>query len=86
MPIFEIRALPQKPGVDPQSAMKNLCREIAALMRIPEHQVWATWEPIIPGNYVEGGKSAEVQPDSTHPSLINLVAFEGRDASLINNL
>ena len=86
MPIFEIKALPQKPGVDHQEAMKKLCLEIAALMKLPEHQVWATWDFIEPGNYVEGGKTADVQPDSTHPPIVNLLAFEGRPETLMEEV
>lgn len=86
MPIFEIKALPQKQGVNQHAVMKKLCQEIAALMKLPEHQVWATWQPIAPGNYVEGGKGAEVQPESTHPPIVNLIAFEGRPESLMEQV
>ncbi|MBL7670318.1 MAG: hypothetical protein JNM39_07510 [Bdellovibrionaceae bacterium] len=86
MPIFEIRALPQKPGVNHQAAMKRLCCEIATIMKISERQVWATWAPILPGDYLEGGNSANIQPDSTHPPIVNLVAFEGRPESLIEKV
>jgi hypothetical protein len=86
MPIFEIKALPQKMGIDPQVVMKKLCLEIATVMKIPEHQVWATWDPILPGHYVEGGVSADVQPNSTHPPIINLIAFEGRPDSLMEKV
>lgn len=86
MPIFEIKALSQKQGIDRQKAMKTLCQEIAAIMKLSEHQVWATWTSILPGDYVEGGNSAETQPDSTHPPIVNLIAFEGRPDSLVENV
>ena len=86
MPIFEIKALPQKKDIDPQVVMKKLCQEIAALMKLSENQVWAIWEPILPGHYVEGGNSAELQPESTHPPIVNLISFEGRPEQLMERV
>jgi hypothetical protein len=86
MPVFEIKALPQKSGVLPQVALKKLCCEIATLMQISESQVWATWQTIEPGLYVEGGVAAELQPDKTHPPIVNLIAFEGRPQALMEKV
>jgi hypothetical protein len=86
MPIFEIKALPQGPGIDIQAAMKRLCIEIAALMKVSEHQVWATWQIIEPGWFVEGGKAADIQPPDTHAPIVNLIAFEGRDPALMEQV
>ena len=86
MPIFEIKALQQKTGVNTREAMKKLCKEIASLMKLPEHQVWATWHSIESGDFIEGGNSAEVQPDSTHPPIVNLIAFEGRSPELMEQV
>lgn len=66
--------------------MKKLCRETATLMKISENQVWATWVTIAPGNYVEGSIAEEKQPTLTHPPIVNLLAFEGRPQSLIEQV
>ncbi len=86
MPIFEIKALPQKPGVDQQTAMKKLCLEVAALMKLAENQVWATWNTIHPGHFIEGDRAVYEQPEATHPPIVNLIAFEGRDAKLMESV
>jgi hypothetical protein len=86
MPVIQINALPQKPGVDPQAVMKSLCRSLAAVMGLKEKQIWATWETIQPGMFVEGSVAALVQPEATHPPVVNLIAFEGRPKELINRM
>ena len=54
MPVFEIRALKQKSGFDPVPVMKRLCSRVAQVMKVDPSHVWATWEEIKPGWYVEG--------------------------------
>jgi phenylpyruvate tautomerase PptA (4-oxalocrotonate tautomerase family) len=78
MPIIEIKALPQKEGIDTAAAMKTICVRLADKMGLEPKQVWATWTAIAPGSYTEGELQAKVQPYSTHPPLVTMLAFEGK--------
>lgn len=86
MPILEIKALPQKPDIDVTACLKAICCAVADAVSIPRNHIWGTWESIKPGHYVEGDKSADVQMRSTHPPLVNVIAFEGRSQEDIETM
>lgn len=78
MPIVEIRALPQSPPVDEQAVLARVCRDLAKVDGCPERQVWATWEEIPAGRFVEGDVPVATQPRDTHPPMVRVMAMEGR--------
>jgi phenylpyruvate tautomerase PptA (4-oxalocrotonate tautomerase family) len=86
VPIIEIRALPQRPDVDRRAALSTLCTAVASQVDMPAHAVWGTWQELAPGDYVEGANAPSVQPDSTHPPLVRLFAFEGRSQPTIEKM
>lgn len=77
MPILHVRALPQKYPTKINGALKNTCLAIAEFYKCDPSQVWATWEEIRPGWYVEGDKDFNVQPNESHPPIAQLTCFEG---------
>jgi hypothetical protein len=83
MPVIHIRALPQQPGVDVAGTMKRACSVVAEHMKAPPHAVFATWETV--AHFVEGDNEAQVQPRSTHPPIVQLLAFQGRTNEAIEN-
>jgi phenylpyruvate tautomerase PptA (4-oxalocrotonate tautomerase family) len=83
MPVIQIRALPQQPGVDVATTMKRSTAVVAELMKAPPQAVFCTWETIPAGQYVEGDRDASVQPRNTHPPQVSLLAFEGRTSETI---
>ncbi|MEK7483746.1 MAG: hypothetical protein AABZ60_05370 [Planctomycetota bacterium] len=84
MPIIQIRALPQKSGIDIPHVLQTSCVEVANVMQIPVHHIWANWETL--QNYVEGDRSVSIQPESTHPPIVQLIMFEGRSVALIEKI
>ena len=86
MPILQIRALPQKDPSQVQDAMKATCVVIAEVYGCASEQVWATWETIEPGLYVEGETAADEQPAASHPPIARLVCFEGKSSEAIERL
>jgi hypothetical protein len=83
MPILHVRALPQKDSARIQAALKQACQAIAEAYGCKPEQVWATWEEIRPGFYVEGGNAADSQPAESHPPIAELICFEGKSAEAI---
>lgn len=83
MPILQVRALPQKNPVRIPQALKKATAAIAAAYGCPPSQVWATWQELRPGWYVEGSQSANLQPNATHPPIAELICFEGKPQEVI---
>jgi phenylpyruvate tautomerase PptA (4-oxalocrotonate tautomerase family) len=86
MPVIQIRALPQREGVDVKKALAALCAAVAEVYGCESAHVWATWQCIEPGRYVEGGSGAGLQPEDTHPPIVDILCFEGRSPELIESL
>ena len=86
MPVLQIKALPQKDPSRVQAAMKATCRAIAEVYPCTTQQVWATWETIEPGHYVEGDTAADEQPMGSHPPIARLVCFEGKSPQEIEQI
>jgi phenylpyruvate tautomerase PptA (4-oxalocrotonate tautomerase family) len=86
MPVLDIRALPQKPGVDAQAALKRVCTELAQMLGERPTGTWGTWVELLPGSYTEGDDAPAVQPDATHPPLVRLFAFEGKSRETVERM
>lgn len=86
MPVISIRALPQAPGVDRAAAMSKATTAVAAVLGIDARRVWATWTEVEPGLFVEGDVVAQVQPQTTHPPIVDIIAFEGRPPELVERI
>ncbi len=86
MPILHVRALPQHDESKIGPALEKTCKAIASFYNCDPSQVWATWEEIKPGFYVEGEQGAELQPQSTHPPIAQLTCFEGSSDKDIEEL
>ena len=83
MPILRVRGLPQRHPELIQAALSKTCHAIAEVAGCKPQHVWATWEELKPGMYVEGSDAAEVQPAETHPPIAELLSFEGRSSEQI---
>lgn len=83
MPILEVRALPPPVPERVPEILQQLCRATADALQCDRDGVWATWETIAPGRYVEGDRPASTQPAGTHPPLVRVLLFEGRPPSLV---
>jgi phenylpyruvate tautomerase PptA (4-oxalocrotonate tautomerase family) len=86
MPVLHVRALPQTHPERIENVLKETCMAIAEAYGCEPEQVWATWEEIKPGYYVEGRNSAPTQPDNTHPPIAQLICFEGKSANQIEKV
>lgn len=86
MPILHVRALPQKDSSKITAALKKTTVAISEVYGCSPQQVWATWEEIKTGWYVEGESEASMQPGETHPPIGELTCFEGRSAKEIEKL
>ena len=79
MPIVEIRSLPPKDPTKIPEMLKRCAVDGARAFAIPESKVWALFEEVRPGWYVEGSAEAPHPGDSTHPPLVLVRALSGRD-------
>ena len=86
MPVVRIQALPQPDSIDVARVLTAVTSELAALLEEHPSGPWATWETIRPGRYAEGSTTAEQQPRATHPPLVTLTVFEGREPELVERM
>ena len=86
MPILHVRALPQKDSSKIAPALKKTTVAISEVYGCSPQHVWATWEKMKPGFYVEGENEASEQPNDTHPPICELICFEGRSADEVEKL
>jgi phenylpyruvate tautomerase PptA (4-oxalocrotonate tautomerase family) len=86
MPILEVKALPQRSSETVTKALQTTCLALAEVCGCHPNQVWATWEEIRPGCYVEGDSPANSQPKGTHPPIATLTAFEGKSPEQIEKI
>ena len=86
MPIVEIRALPQATPVDVAAVLARVCRDLAAALGCPPRHVWATWENLAPGSFVEANVTATVQPRDSHAPMVRILAMEGRSPEVIQKM
>jgi hypothetical protein len=83
MPLLQVRALPQKNPVRIPQALKKACAAIVSAYGCTPDEVWATYDEIRSGFYVEGQQSPAQQPVGTHPPLAELLCFEGKSQDVI---
>ena len=86
MPIIEVRALPQNPPADVPRVLGTLCEKVAEALSCEPDHVWATWETIPDGHYVEGTTDAATQPEGTHPPLVRALIYQGWDLGAVRSM
>jgi hypothetical protein len=86
MPILHIKSLPQKDPSKVAPALKKTILAISEFVGCDAKHVWATWEVLGAGQYLEGSCDALEQPKSTHPPICELTCFEGSTDSEIEKL
>jgi len=84
MPIVQVTALRQRVGVDIDAVARALTVAVSGELDEDSSGTWVTWQTLSPGGYREGEDVApSEQPPSTHPPIVRISAFEGRDPDLI---
>jgi phenylpyruvate tautomerase PptA (4-oxalocrotonate tautomerase family) len=87
MPVVRISGLPQATDAHRGSVLKRLCLRLAEVDGVEAHHWWATWQPIAPDAYLEGDVPAPtVQPGASHPPIVEILAFAGREPALVERL
>ncbi len=84
MPIVHVTALRQRVGVDLATVSREIVRAVSRELGEEPAGTWVTWQTLAPGSYREGEDDApDEQPAATHPPIVRINAFEGRDADLV---
>ena len=86
MPILNIRALPQSDRSKVSDTLKRTAIAISEIYGCEPQHVWATWQDIEPGYYVEGDNTVAEQPAETHPPICELICFEGKPSEQIEEI
>ena len=80
MPIVQVTALRQRVGIDIDAVSRALVLAVSRELDEDPSGTWVIWQTLAPGCYREGTDDApSEQPLSTHPPIVRITAFEGRD-------
>jgi phenylpyruvate tautomerase PptA (4-oxalocrotonate tautomerase family) len=84
MPIVQVTALRQRVGADLGAVSAAIAVAVGGELGEDPARTWVTWQTLDAGTYREGLDAAPaVQPESTHPPLVRISAFEGRPPELV---
>jgi phenylpyruvate tautomerase PptA (4-oxalocrotonate tautomerase family) len=86
MPIIRISALPPRNPTDVSNVLGAVCDAVARAANMPAHHIWATWNELKPGHFVEADKPADTIGEATHPPLVEVIAYEGKSADAIEKI
>jgi len=64
----------------------SLSRAVAAVLGEEPSGTWVVWRTIEPGSYVEGDDAPALQPTSTHPPIVRVIAYEGRTPETVSRI
>ncbi len=85
MPVLQIQWFEPPPGVSVGQVLASVNARVADELGCEPAQVWSTWSTIEPGRYAEGDDVADGPRRATHPPIVRLLAFEGRDERAIES-
>ncbi len=84
MPIVQVTALRQRVGVDLDAVSRAIVLAVSRELGEEPSGTWITWQTLEPGAYREGEHDApSEQPTATHPPIVRINAFEGRDPDVV---
>ena len=83
MPVVKIHALQQRTHVDVSAVIATFSQRVADAMGCPARQLWTVWVTVEPRHYAEGDIRCNEQPRSTHPPVVEIVAYPGRSPEVI---
>jgi phenylpyruvate tautomerase PptA (4-oxalocrotonate tautomerase family) len=83
VPVLEVTALPQPPDIDLAAVSVALSRSIAGVLEEDPKGTWVVWRTVGAGAYSEAGDAPAVQPRATHPPIVRVTAYEGREQDTI---
>jgi phenylpyruvate tautomerase PptA (4-oxalocrotonate tautomerase family) len=84
VPIVQVTALRQRVGVDLDVVSRALVLAVSRELGENASGTWVTWQTLAPGGYREGEDDAPLeQPPATHPPVVRVTAFEGREPDVV---
>lgn len=83
MPFIHIKSLPLRESLDVPHIIKGITQDFAEKTNIDLLHVHTTWEFYKPGYYAKGGKTANFQPDTNYPIIVDLLTPDFNDATSI---
>ncbi|MEZ4741038.1 MAG: hypothetical protein R3B45_01080 [Bdellovibrionota bacterium] len=83
MPLIEINALPQDKKVNISNIVTCMTAKISEVLDIPRQAIYCTWNTLETDCYAHGEHLKNLQPENSHPPIVNLTMYEGRSPDLI---
>ncbi len=76
MPLIHIKSLPLEQSRDMGSMLQGISEDFARDLHMASEHITVTWEYFQPGHYAIAGLTAEQQPVTSHPVLVDLLVSD----------
>lgn len=86
MPFILIKSLPFEKPFDVSAVIEGLSKDFAKGTGIGLEHVTVIWGFLTPGHYAVAGKTAQHQPQDSHPVLVDLLAPDFNAAESIEQM
>lgn len=73
MPFIQIKSLPLKQSLNVPQVVAGIAQDFSDQVGTELCHIHTTWEFFQPGCYAKGGKTADVQPESNYPLIVDLL-------------
>ena len=84
MPFIQIKSLPMKESLNIPLVIAAIAQDFSDQVGTELCHIHTTWEFFQPGYYAKGSKIADVQPETNHPLIVDLLTPDSDSQDKIN--
>ncbi|GIW71239.1 MAG: hypothetical protein KatS3mg102_0781 [Planctomycetota bacterium] len=77
MPIVRVEAL-APPELEVAALLERVAAATAAAFEVELRHCWVTFQPLLPGHYLEGGRVRASEDARAAAPLVEIIAYQGR--------
>lgn len=84
MPFIQIKSLPMNKSLNVPQIIAGIALNFSDQVGTDLCHIHTTWEFFQPGHYANGSKTADVQPESNYPLIVDLLTPDSDGQETIN--
>lgn len=84
MPFIQIKSLPMNESLNMPQVIAGIAQDFSDQVGVELCHIHTAWEFFRPGYYAKGGKTAEVQPESNYPLIVDLLTPDSNSQDTIH--
>ena len=84
MPFIQIKSLPMNESLNMPHVIAGIAQDFSDKVGTELCHIHTTWEFFLPGCYAKGSKTADVQPESNYPLIVDLLTPDSNTQDTIS--